>query len=342
MSKALIAMSGGVDSSAAAYLMKRSGCDCEGVTLKLHDGGDRDIEDAAMAADMLGIPHRVLDLRADFEERVIGKFIDSYERGLTPNPCIDCNREIKFGRLFELAEKLGAEKVATGHYARICRGNGGRFLLRRAADASKDQTYVLYALTQEQLARAAFPLGGYTKEEARKIAERAGLPTAHKSESQDICFVDGSYADFIEAYTGRKQEHGDFVDESGNILGRHRGISRYTVGQRRGLGLALKEPMYVVKKDALRNEVVLGPESSLYRESLRAGGVNWIAFDRLPDGGIRCSAATRYRKKEQPCTVTPAGGGVFVRFDEPQRAPAPGQAVVFYDGDTLLGGGTIL
>ncbi|MGI6204427.1 MAG: tRNA 2-thiouridine(34) synthase MnmA [Anaerovoracaceae bacterium] len=344
-SRAVIAMSGGVDSSVAAYLMKQEGFDCVGVTLRLHGGGERDIEDAAAVCARLGIPHRVLDLRDEFEKLVIGKFVREYEGGRTPNPCIDCNREIKFGKLFEAARQLGAEKVATGHYVLLeRRPEDGRYLLRRASDRAKDQTYVLYSLTQEQLAMAAFPLSGLAKEDVRAVAEREGFINARKPESQDICFVDGGYADFIGAYTGREPEPGDFVDESGRVLGRHRGIVRYTIGQRRGLGLALKKPMYVVRKDAARNEVVLGYEENLYTDTLRAGDVNWIAFGRLPDGGIRCSAATRYRKPEQPCTVTPGTDpdSIDVKFDVPQRAVTAGQAVVFYDGGLLLGGGTIL
>lgn len=354
--KALIAMSGGVDSSVAAYLMKARGFDCTGVTLKLFDSdsacdaaektccSEEDIADARSVCRRLGIPYHVYNFKDSFAENVIGRFIRAYETGSTPNPCIDCNRYIKFEKLLVRAEELGFDCVVTGHYASVAHDAGtGRYLLKKAADPAKDQSYVLYSLTQRQLAHTVFPLGGLTKEETRAIAEANGFLNARKRDSQDICFVpDGDYARFIETYTGKTYPAGDFVDESGKVLGRHRGIIRYTVGQRRGLGLALPAPLYVKEKNLEENTVVLCDNASLFSRELLADNLNLIAADAIREP-LRVTARVRYNQKEQPATVYAVDADtVRVVFDEPQRAVCRGQAVVFYRGDLVLGGATIL
>ena len=351
--RALIAMSGGVDSSVAAYLMKAAGYDCLGATMRLYDNEDAgipkghpccsldDVEDARSVACRIGIPHYVFNFSADFKTDVIDRFARAYERGATPNPCIDCNRYLKFGRFMRRAVELGCACVATGHYARIERQDG-RFLLKKAADKDKDQSYVLYAMTQEQLAHTQFPLGGMSKTETRRMAEAQGFLNARKHDSQDICFVpDGDYAKVIRLHTGKDYPCGSFVDQTGRVLGEHRGIIHYTIGQRRGLGLAMPEPMYVVAKRAEDNTVVLGRNSDLFSRRLDAVDFNWIACD-FPPETLHVRAKVRYRQQDQPCTVTPTGKDtVHVIFDEPQRAVAKGQAVVLYDGDAVVGGGTI-
>lgn len=353
--KAIIAMSGGVDSSVAAYLMKKQGFDCMGVTMKLFANEDigiprehsccslDDVEDARSVARTLGIPYYVFNFSDRFREDVIDRFIDAYENGRTPNPCIDCNRYLKFDKLYRRARELDRDYVVTGHYARVeWEEVSGRYLLKKAADAEKDQSYVLYALTQEQLAHTRFPLGGMTKTEVRRIAEEAGFMNARKHDSQDICFVqNGSYADFIEEHTGKQYPEGDFVDRDGHILGRHRGVIRYTVGQRRGLGLALPEPMYVCAVNPSDNTVVLGRESELYTRELVAKDINLITLPAI-DKPMRVKAKVRYRQPETWATVTQTDDDTIrVVFDEPQRAVTKGQAVVLYDGDTVVGGGTI-
>ncbi len=352
--KALIAMSGGVDSSVAAYLMLKRGYDCTGVTLKLFDNDESaaektccsldDTEDARSVCLKLGIPHYVYNFKDIFDEKVVGRFIAAYETGATPNPCIDCNRFIKFGKLFQRAEELGFDCVVTGHYASVeYNENENRYLLKKAPDINKDQSYVLYSLTQRQLAKTVFPLGEMTKEQVRALAEEMGFINARKHDSQDICFVpDGDYARFIEEYTGKSYPGGDFVDESGKVLGRHKGIIRYTVGQRKGLGLALPQPMYVKEKNLEENKVVLCPNSELFSRELLAGELNLIAFDKI-EQPLRVSARVRYNQKEQPATVYQLDDSTIrVVFDVPQRAISKGQAVVLYDGDYVLGGGTIL
>ena len=350
----MVAMSGGVDSSVAAHLLQAAGYACEGVMMRLYQNEDiglpvlgaccseHDIRDAEGAAARLGIPFRAVCFTAEFRREVMERFRRVYEAGGTPNPCIDCNRYLKFDRLLEYALQQGCDVLATGHYARIERQPDGRYLLKKAADASKDQSYVLYMLTQAQLARLRFPLGGQTKQETRAIAASLGFPNAQKRDSQDICFVpDGDYGAFLERERGSAYPEGDFVSPDGAVLGRHRGAVRYTVGQRRGLGVSAPERLYVVGKDMARNTVTLGGEAALLRSEVTVGALNWIAFDAL-DAPLRCAARLRYRMKEQPCTVSPISGGrVRVTFDTPQRAPAAGQAAVFYDGDVVLGGGTI-
>ena len=353
--KILIAMSGGVDSSVAAYLMQRQGCDCIGVTMRLFLNSDAgmekgrtccsldDVEDARSVACRLGIPYYVFNFTEDFRRCVIEHFADSYRRGVTPNPCIDCNRYLKFDRLLQRAETLGCDCLVTGHYARIEQDTAsGRWLLKRAADRSKDQTYFLYMLTQDQLAHTLFPLGGLHKTEVRQIAEAHGLVNARKHDSQDICFVpDGKYADFIERTVGNPSPVGPFLDQEGRVLGQHKGLIRYTKGQHKGLGLSTEEPLYVLEKDAQTNTIRLGPDSALWTTELTAERVNLISVPELT-APMRVTAKTRYSQREAAATVEALPGGcIRVVFDEPQRAITPGQAVVLYDGECVVGGGTI-
>lgn len=353
--RALIAMSGGVDSSVAACLMQRSGYQCIGATMRLFDNSileaDQestccsldDVEDARSVAYRLGIPHYVFNFTDDFRKKVMDKFVHCYESGTTPNPCIDCNRYLKFEHLLRRGLELGCDFVVTGHYAQIRQDDvTGRYLVRKAVDLSKDQTYFLYSLTQEQLAHTQFPLGELTKEQVRQIAADEKFVNAKKHDSQDICFVpDGDYKAFLERYTGKIYPSGNFLDCSGKTVGKHQGAVGYTLGQRKGLGLAMGAPVYVCAKDMEANTVTIGPNEALFHRSLRANDWNWFPFPTLSEP-IRVKAKTRSRMAEQPATVYPEENGYArVEFDEPQRAITPGQAVVLYDGDLVVGGGTI-
>lgn len=346
-----IAMSGGVDSAGAALLLCRQGYEVSGVTMHLHSckdrpglcGSGKDIEMARAVASAIGIPHTVLDLSTRFQETVMDRFVSEYVHGRTPNPCIDCNREIKFGALLDWALEQGADALATGHYARVAYDEtSGRWLLLRGRDRKKDQSYFLYQLTQHQLAHLLLPVGDYEKPALRALAAEAGLVNADKADSQDICFVpDGDYMSFLQEYGGVTPVPGDFVDESGRVLGRHKGLERYTPGQRKGLGVSVGEPVYVLRKDLSAGTVVLGPNSALFTHELIADRVNWISVAK-PDAPIAVTAKTRYSQTEAAATVEPLSDGrVRVVFEEAQRAVTAGQAVVFYDGDKVVGGGTI-
>ena len=348
-------MSGGVDSSVAACLLKEKGYDCTGVTMKLFANDDigvsrehsccslEDVEDARSVAYSLDMPYYVFNFADRFRETVIDRFVHAYENGMTPNPCIDCNRFLKFSKLFQRADELDCKYIATGHYARIEYNNEtGRYLLKKALYTEKDQSYVLYNLTQAQLARTLFPLGEMTKAEVREVASAHGFINANKAESQDICFVQtGTYADFIRDYTGKDYPNGNFVDKNGKILGTHKGIIRYTVGQRKGLGLALPAPMYVCDVDTIDNTVILGSNEDLFSTTLIAGDLNFISVEKF-DEPVRLKAKIRYRQPEQWATVTQTGDTLRIEFDSPQRAITKGQSVVLYDGDTVVAGGTII
>ena len=353
MKTALIAMSGGVDSSTAAFLTRQAGYACIGCTMQLYENEDAglpaegtccsldDIEDARAIANRLNMPYYVFNFKERFREQVIGKFCRCYLEGRTPNPCIDCNRKLKFEALFERADALGCDKIVTGHYARI-EETGQGYVLKRAADPAKDQSYVLYMLTQAQLGRVLLPLGGLSKPQVREIAEQQGFVNAHKSDSQDICFVpDGDYARVICAQTGITPKEGDFVDLQGNVLGRHAGLIHYTVGQRRGLGIAIGKPAYVVGLDVPQNRVIIGTNDDLFHRSCTVTDVNWISGEP-PQEPVRCQAKIRYRHPAQPAVVqfTDAHTALLT-FDAPQRAITAGQAAVFYDGETVFGGGEI-
>lgn len=355
MAKALIAMSGGVDSSAAALLMQKAGFECVGATMKLRENTDNfsekscctadDAEDARCVCAKLGIPFYVFNFTEEFSEKVMNSFVRSYEIGETPNPCIECNRHLKFGKLYERAKQLSCDFIVTGHYARVeFDERRGRWLLKKSLNESKDQSYVLYFLTQEQLAHTRLPLGEFSdKREVREIAEENGLLNAQKRESQDICFVpDGDYAGFIRRFGGKTYPEGDFVMTDGEVLGRHKGIINYTVGQRKGLGLSYSEPLYVVGKSAETNAVTLGVESELYSDTLTARDFNWIELETPPENPVRVTVRTRYHAKEaEALAFANPDGTVTVKFSEPQRALTPGQAVVLYDGEIVAGGGII-
>jgi len=361
-----VAMSGGVDSSTAAALLREAGHEIIGFTMQLWDqrrnlvldeNGEPlpsrccsldDVYDARRVAQQLGFPFYVLNLERDFERAVVQPFVQSYLSGETPIPCVACNSRLKFASLDRLAHSLGCERVATGHYARIVRDDEtGRYKLLRGRDRHKDQSYFLWELTQQQLARAIFPLGDLTKEEVRAAARRFGLTVAEKAESQEICFVpDGDYAGFIDRYLeaegGERPPVGEIISTSGEVLGTHKGIHNYTVGQRRGLGIAHGRPLYVVAIDAERNRVIVGESEDLLSREFSAAGVNWVACDE-PTVPVRAEVRVRYRHEAAPATIEVTGEGrARVRFDEPQRAITPGQATVFYRGDEVLGGGWIV
>ncbi len=348
--KALIAMSGGVDSSVAAYLTQKEGIACIGATAQMCDKalvGDcfsqQNVADARAVAERLGMQFHTFDAVDVFKRTVVDSFIRCYEEGLTPNPCIQCNRHIKFSYLLDKALELGCDCIVTGHYAQIRQDEEtGRYLLYKAVDDTKDQSYFLACLSQYQLSHIRFPLGGFTKAEIREIAEQQGFLNAKKRDSQDICFIsDGDYVNFIRRYTGKQYDGGAFLDLKGKVVGQHNGALGYTLGQRKGLGLALGEPVYVCSKNMKENTVTVGPESALYTSTLIADNWNWLPFPTLT-APIRITAKARYRHNPQPATVYPTENGCArVEFDAPQRAITPGQAVVLYQDNMVVGSGTI-
>ena len=343
MAKIMLAMSGGVDSSVAAYLLQNEGHSCLGATMILCDSAATgSVADAEAVANRLQIPFYIFDHTKDFAERVIGDFIRCYEEGGTPNPCVTCNKTVKFDVLLDRALEMGCDYLATGHYAQIRPGENGRYLLYKAADLQKDQSYFLACLNQHQLSRSKFPLGEMTKEQVREIAEAQGFVTAKKKDSQDICFIpDGDYKAFMERYTGKTYPGGNYLDMTGKVVGTHQSAVGYTIGQRKGLGIALGEPAYVTGKNMANNTVTLGRNEDLYRTTLVATNWNFIPFEKLEEP-LKVKARVRYRHTEQPATVYPMEDGCAkVVFDEPQRAITTGQAIVLYDGDLVVGSGTI-
>lgn len=343
-----VAMSGGVDSTSAALLLLRQGYEVFGVTLRLRpncsDAQDMEIEAARAAARTLGVAHTVLDLRELFQTEVIDRFVSEYVRGRTPNPCLYCNRAIKFGAMLDWALAQGAGALATGHYANVSFDNAsGRWRLLRAADPRKDQSYFLYQLTQHQLSHLLLPAGQYEKTALRALAAEAGLANAQRADSQDICFIpEGDYTAFLRRHGGVELIPGDFVDRDGRVLGRHRGLPCYTTGQRKGLGVSAEAPLYVLEKNAAGNTVTLGPDSALYTRDLTAEKMNWISIPSL-DGPMAVTAKTRHSQREAAALAEPLPEGrIRVVFQEPQRAVTPGQAVVLYDGRSVVGGGIIL
>ena len=353
MTKVIVGMSGGVDSAVAAYLLKQQGYEVIGVTLRTwgsdEEGDSRccEIDEARRICEILDIKYHPHNCTSLFKEKVVKPFVDAYLEGETPNPCIECNRFVKWAKLMELADIFGAEYVATGHYAFVEKLPNGRYTVRKALHKGKDQTYMLYKLSQEQLARTLMPLGQYTKDEVRKIAEDAGLPCAHKEDSQEICFVtEGRYTDFIGEHTDKPLPvEGDFVDEEGNVLGRHKGIYRYTVGQRKGLGIALGYPAFVTRIDSENNTVVLGTEDSLMCGTFLCREVNFLSVPEPHAGDvIRCFAKARYHQTERPATLEMMEDGrVKVTLDEAVKGVSPGQSAVFYDENgCVVGGGLIV
>jgi tRNA-uridine 2-sulfurtransferase len=354
--KVMVGMSGGVDSSVAAAILLEQGYDVLGVTMQIWPDMDEDrkqveggccslsaVDDARRVANTLGIPYYVMNFKEIFEDKVINYFKDEYLKGRTPNPCIACNRHVKFDAMLKKAVGMGIEYIATGHYGIIeYNESKNRYLLKKSKTDKKDQTYALYTLTQEQLSHTLMPIGEYEKERVREIAKEIGLTVATKPDSQEICFVDDNdYGRFIEENTNKKIKSGDFVDSCGNVLGRHKGIVYYTIGQRKGLGITFGKPMFVVAIDAKNNRVVLGDEKEVFSDTLTAADLNLISIDKL-DTQINVKAKIRYSAKEADATVIPLESGrVKVIFDIPQRAVTPGQSVVFYDGDIVVGGGVI-
>lgn len=339
-------MSGGVDSSACAQIIKNEGHECIGATMQLHGvscTSKQDALDAKKVCEKLKIAHHVVDFSADFEKYVINNFISAYENGATPNPCIECNFHLKFDKLFDYASELGYDHIATGHYAITEYDEKyNRIVLKKAKNLKKDQSYVLYRLSKEKVSKTIFPLGKMdSKDEVRAVLSELDFEFASKKESQDICFVpDGDYAKFIENHTKRTYPEGDFVTKDGTLLGKHKGIIRYTIGQRKGLGLALPHSMYVVKKDLSKNEVVIGENEDLFSRELWADNVNLIALDTI-DEPIKIKAKVRYNQEEKSAVACMKSGLLHVVFDEPQRAICKGQSVVLYDGDVVIGGGII-
>jgi tRNA-specific 2-thiouridylase len=337
--KVLLGMSGGVDSSVAGYILKKQGYEVIGANMLLWNS---EVDsDAKGSAKKLGIPFHSFNMQEQFKKYVVEYFISEYKAGRTPNPCVICNRYIKFGALYEKAKELGIEYIATGHYARV-EIRKDRYLLKKAKDSTKDQTYFLYTLNQEQLSHTVFPLGEYKKNQIRRIAKRLDLDVSTKPDSQDVCFVkNNNHYEFIKTHSTETEQNGEIIDTDGNILGHHNGISKYTIGQRRGLGVVTGKPMFVVDIDSHSNRVVLGPKEKLFSKELLADSLNWIPFEKL-DSNIKAKAKIRYQAKEAKCVITPFGKEkVKVVFHTPQRAITRGQSVVFYIKDTVLGGGII-
>ncbi|MBQ7796687.1 MAG: tRNA 2-thiouridine(34) synthase MnmA [Lachnospiraceae bacterium] len=355
--KVVVGMSGGVDSSVAACLLKEQGYDVIGVTMQIWQEEDPEeveenggccglsaVDDARRVAWSLGIPYYVMNFRREFKESVMDYFVDEYLHGHTPNPCIACNRHVKWEALLARSLEIGADYIATGHYARVMQLPNGRYTIQNSVTAAKDQTYALYNLTQEQLSRTLMPVGAYTKDEIRQIAEDRGLAVAKKKDSMEICFIpDNDYAGFIERTVEGVPGPGNFVDKDGNILGRHKGITHYTVGQRKGLNLSMGRPVFVTEIRPETGEVVIGDNEDVFSDYLVCGDVNWMAVDGLHGEERTVMAKIRYSHKGAPCVIRELGDGrVECRFETPQRAITPGQAVVFYENDYVFGGGTIL
>jgi tRNA-specific 2-thiouridylase len=355
--KVVVGMSGGVDSSVAAWLLKEQGYDVIGVTMQIWQDEDTTsqeenggccglsaVDDARRVAWDLGIPYYVMNFKEEFKSNVIDYFVEEYQKGRTPNPCIACNRYVKWESLLKRSLDIGADYIATGHYAQIDKLPNGRFALKKSVTAAKDQTYALYNLTQEQLSRTLMPVGAYSKDQIREIATQINLRVAHKPDSQEICFIpDNDYAGFIEENAGEKAPEGDFVDLDGKVIGRHKGITHYTVGQRKGLNLSMGYPVFVVEIRPEANEVVIGKGEDVFSTTLRAGHINWMSIDGIHGETKTVTAKIRYSHKGATCTIQEVEDGLIeCRFEEPQRAITPGQAVVFYDGDYVVGGGTIL
>ncbi len=354
--KVVVGMSGGVDSSVAAYLLKEQGYEVIGVTMQIWQEETQEhqeenggccglsaVDDARRVAEHLGIRYYVMNFRQEFQKNVIDYFVNEYQQGRTPNPCIACNRYVKWESLLQRSLEIGADYIATGHYARIDQLSNGRYSIRHSVTAQKDQTYALYNLTQEQLSRTLMPVGEFAKDKIRQIADEAGLPVAHKPDSQEICFVpDNDYASFIERETGKMIPTGNFVDIHGNVIGTHKGITHYTIGQRKGLGLAMGHPVFVTEIRPETNEVVIGENEDIFSKTLRANRVNFMSVPGI-DGEVRAMAKIRYNHRGDDCTIRMIDEDtVEVVFDQPQRAVTPGQAVVFYDGEYVMGGGTII